>query len=842
MKFGEEIAARSVPRWASYNVKYNELKYLIKQRTSAGSSLPISVPTAGSSRWQDLENELYPIINREYENVSLFLRTKQGEIGRRLAYLEKQVTAVLQVIALSSTTRVSSQPRKYQRLVKEGEAIGDEIECLSRFAAVQKTAFRKILKKYRKWTGSTALQERLERDVFSSGALQVDYAGYLQRLGKSTGVITTRLQEPMLTGQDPSRARRTRQRTLSQSNAPAINEISSRSVLHFDAALDEVPYGETGGSAYFWIHSEHLEQVETLLLRHMNLRDPGPSSRQSPASSTDDLSGSLKSTSDETHQVILDNTQRFIRDSNRTRPSRAAVIARWNSAANALFTLSSLSPRSEVTSPVSVKRKHVSGLIGRSYDQPGSLTASRRESEKVRDYLSEHRDVKPLASVHSTRLRYTGMNNKKDIGSWATLDCSMRFEAITEAAAVDTHGHESRGEAFPYAVLHVRWEFSKMPELVRVLETSNLAESVQKFSVESAAIHMTNTELERPAWMSLLTADIRRVPPLLTNKSSLKSRGKEPKMVVVYNSSGPSSAGGDSVFSATQGLSSATEVENDNELNTEVRASQAGASQAGEHGSRAKKFKLKNARKKKVKVQLPPPFEVEPQRYWNEFDDGDSDVNAGDDRYAIYVDPNEETFPGAETFSRVFGSMFDSLRQGRDRMVSWWPMSSKSGASANERTPLLFGSSSRKGSNDGSLESSGSDSEDMLVQPPYQRKQKGMFRSSYARNKKLSRRQKTVERTLFQAYVALIVVAYLLLGMAAVLLGTGRKKQRLEVDAGVVTGVVAAEACTGISIVLVCMRRQRLDPIHWGLVTVNIAVVAVIGVAELALMFGNISV
>lgn len=832
MKFGETLYQRSVPKWAAYNVKYNELKHLIKQRTSAGSSLPISIPTTGTSRWQDLENELHPVIKREYQDVSLFIRTKQGEINRRLAYLDKQVTAALRAVANGNNSRPISQARRYQKLVKDGDVIGSEIESLSRFAAAQKVAFRKILKKYRKWTGSTALQERLDRDVFSSGALQVDYADYLQRLAKSTTIIASQLQRPMLTGPESLQGRGRHGRTLSQSNAKVLNDLCAKGLLHFDAALDEVPYGESGGSAYFWIHPDYLEQVEALLLRHMTAQDQRPSSRQSPSSSTHDLTSSLSSVSDATHQIVLDNLQRFLRDDSAIRPSRAAAIARWDSGPDAILTLASLTRKSDYTSTVILKRKHVSSLLYRA--QEDNATARSKSAGEVADYLSEHRDVKPLAAIYSHRSRFSGLNNTKDIGTWAVLDHSIRFDTADQTKCDGLYPQLEAGEPFPHAVLHVRWEFSRLPELIRILETSNLLEPVRDFSLERAAVFTVTKELEQPPWRSLLGIDIRRLPSLLNKKESPGEARRELTPAVVSNSSGPSSAGGDSVFSATQAQSSATEPE------TGADSSTSPNSPALKRSSEpVKRFKMKNARKEKVRILSPPRPEPEAQRYWNEFDDGDSDVHE-EERYAIYVDPNEETFPGAETFSRVFGGMYDSLRKGKDRVVSWWPMGASDGANDGERTPLLFGAPGRKGSNDASIDSSGSDTDDYLGQPSRRQKRGGLFRQAYASGRRLSSKQKALERTLFQFYTGLITLAYILLAVAGILLGTSKKKRGLEVDAGVITGVVAAEACAGISIVLICMRRQKLGPVHWGLVAVNIAVVAVVGVAELALMLGNL--
>ena len=42
---------------------------------------------------------------------------------------------------------------------------GDEIRSLARFTGTQRTAIRKLLKKYKKWTGSTNLETRFREDV-----------------------------------------------------------------------------------------------------------------------------------------------------------------------------------------------------------------------------------------------------------------------------------------------------------------------------------------------------------------------------------------------------------------------------------------------------------------------------------------------------------------------------------------------------------------------------------------------------------------------------------------------------------------------------------------------------
>ena len=817
-----------MPKWAAYNVNYNQLKHLIKVRTSTGSAIPVSIPSASVSRWHDLENELYSVIEQEYENVALFLRSKQGEIERRLSHLEKQVQAAQKAVEHGALDRPILQARKYQRLVKDAESIGDEVENISRFAAVQKTAFRKILKKYRKYTGSSALQHRLEVEVFSSGALQVDYADYLQRLSAQSHTISSQLAGPMLSGsrfQSPRKATASAGDVSNRSNAKAIATACSNGALQFDVALSSVADGEAAGSAHFWIHPDNLQEAETLLLRHMRLLQP----RSPPASANNG-----DSQDDRQHHIAFyDNLERFTEDISLGRPSSMALTARWTTDPEALVTFSSLVPNSTSTETVKIRRKGVGAVLRRSPE-----ARQDKDCKKIQSYLSEHRDVKALADMHALRSRYVGLNNASEIGSWATLDSSI----LVAPAALEQLGslaaEAAAAEAFPHSVLHIRWELSRMPEVVRVFQTSYLAEAVSDFTLGKAAVYTVFKDLEQPSWRQLLETDIRKVPSSMRRKPPVQN--KVTGLPAVPISSGPSSTDGpsDSVFSIAAGQSSATSEENSPIL---------------QHGKTLPKpdevspFPPQNVapvKKKRARIMSPPRKDEPPRRYWNEFDDGDSDVNA-EDTYAIYVDPNGSSFPGAETVSKVFGSMYDSLSKGSKRVISWLPIASeREQPSSGERTPLLF---DEQGNTDVDPESSGSDIDEFLVQPRRKKRRPSIYQSPsqppwksrgrFRPGQPLSKRQRALEATLFQFYTGLIALAYLLLIMAGILFSAGRRKKVLEVDAGIVAGVVAAEACAGISIVLICMRRKPLGAVHWGLVTINVTTIVVLGIAELTIMF-----
>lgn len=834
MKFGDTLYQRSVPKWAPYNFKYNELKHLIKTQTSAGAAVPRGIPAQGKSRWEDLDTQLLRLLEAEYDNVTLFLGSKQGEIQRRLAHLEKQIKIAQRAVEDNALDKPILQARKYQQLARDIDGIGDEIQNLSRFAAVQKTAFRKILKKYRKWTGSTALQTRLDVEVFSSKKLQTDFSDYLQQLSEDKAILTDELAVPMLTGRPREHSSDRQQRRLSahakRSAIAQIDDAIARGPLDFDAALSTVPYGEAAGSAFYWIHPDNLDEARAFLLRHMRdaAAPPSPSRK-----SSQDLVGSIRRSStmsnsspDLTHLVVFDNAQRFVKDTSVSRPSRIALSGHWSNESKAVITLAGLSPTSSGGTSLPLDRNDLLAALSR--DMPISNPST--EVAAAHRYLTEHRDIKPLAEICTHRTRYIGMTNSADVGNWATLDTSVTVTPVDMDQIGEPQHLSQAGDAFPYAILHVRWEFARIPSVVRALDESHLVERVHDFTLEDMAIHTAQQDLPEPSWRSVLQKDIRKVP-LVPRISRLGRAARERlnPLEVAGSSSGPSSSDGPtgSVFSvATVEQSSATSE---------------GRADTGEPSRKTTKPSLpRTRRKKRARIQVPP-REPPPVRYWNEFDDGDSDVNQ-EESYVIYVDPNEPMFPGSETVSKAFEVMYDSLSKGTTRVISWLPLSSAVSAQrGSEQTPLL--------GSEIDPDSSGSETDELIVPQPLRSSQVGRMprhpkrpmSSTYRPHQILSPRQKALERTLFLFYSGLMALSYVLLVMAGILLGTGRRKARVEVDAGVVAGVISAETCAVAAMILILMRKQRLSVIHWGVVGVLVASAVVLGMALLALMFAGVS-
>ena len=109
MKYGDTLQQRSIPLWESCkkdilprspkfellnghatpdNVDYNDIKRLIKVRTTQGQgqgqAKAIAVSGHETKALHAFEDELYRELRDQHQRIDLFVQSKAGEIGRRL--------------------------------------------------------------------------------------------------------------------------------------------------------------------------------------------------------------------------------------------------------------------------------------------------------------------------------------------------------------------------------------------------------------------------------------------------------------------------------------------------------------------------------------------------------------------------------------------------------------------------------------------------------------------------------------------------------------------------------------------------------------------------------------
>ena len=806
------------------------MKQLIKERTTNKTASPVSIPGSGDddSRWNRLEDELFILLVDQHDRVNLFTKSKYGELERRLDRLTRQLNQFGGQLDhnLASHGPVR-QSRRFQRLVEATEEVGEEIQSLSRFSNTQRIAFKKILKKYQKWTGSSTLAKRMNNEVFShpTSFLKPDFSPLLNQLADLQSSLR-HISEHGVTKEKTATSKDSDStaRDTSKCSASAIDKtFRDGGSLEIDIALATTPLGPKGGRAVYWVHPDNVDEVRVLVLRHM--RDVGANRRRSlprtdSGGSIGSRPGSVSSEdpndmADYTNVVFFDHLEAFIMEQNAATlnhtedtPGSCALEvmmqANWAKDSKLAFVATSdtvtiqpfdntLGQRSHNFHIHRVRRKDIDRILPNTNFSVDSEDQS-ADLPEVRKWVKEHPQVKPLVYVTTRRSRYAGLENGNEAGFWAIMDQSVTMSSVNSTSLVEGDDSKQSKSDFPHTVLDLRWEQDQAPELVNILNASYLTERVRGFSLQTHAVYTIccPPEITRPLWMSILDKDIRKVPPKQAKSSvkrTLEVSGESSKgnSVSAGSTDGRTSTG----FSANTMPSSATSVQNSAVEDGLVSPTGTG---------------------KKRKFPIPrdvPVKNAEPiKRYWNEFDDGSE---AGDgEAYTIFVDPDTSFgFPGATMVSNT-GTVVRNAAKASGRKLQLW-LNFGSPKQDPARAPLLS-EQSRQSSYSPDVEDS-SDSE--ILNPPKIRAPsfaRGKFgrRTSSVRE----RRQKSREIGLLRTYLGCFTAAYILLVVTTILQTTAKRKAAFEADVGVVVGVVAS-LCLGVMAMgMMSLRNERVSWLH----------------------------
>ncbi|KAI9054117.1 hypothetical protein LZ554_001288 [Drepanopeziza brunnea f. sp. 'monogermtubi'] len=219
MKYSERFHKESVPQWAPFNVDYIELKNLIKLNTTRNQGQAIAIPGQADPRLEKFEKSFFDELKNQHNRVDLFVKNKADEYTHWLNDLQKQVVKLLE-----RTTRLKGGPipealhRKYIIYNDRIERCGEEITSLERFQKAQREAFRKILKKYKKWTGSATLGERFDFEVLNrpDSFTKFDLDELRSRYRLLSASIRSSTPPPISGTTSPSSSRRPSRRSSTQ--------------------------------------------------------------------------------------------------------------------------------------------------------------------------------------------------------------------------------------------------------------------------------------------------------------------------------------------------------------------------------------------------------------------------------------------------------------------------------------------------------------------------------------------------------------------------------------------------------------------------------------------------
>lgn len=185
---------------------------------------------------------------------------------------------------------------------------------------------------------------------------------------------------------------------------------------------------------------------------------------------------------------------------------------------------------------------------------------------------------------------------------------------------------------------------------------------------------------------------------------------------------------------------------------------------------------------------LPPPHLSSQQKYWNEYDDG-SENGDHDEYYAIYIDPEgDSSFMGIGYLTASF-----------EKAKRWFKV-----RGGSEQRPLLTSDSDTLGYGYASTalhtdsEEEGYSSAETFL--PYEG-----YRTHYALPSVAEQHAtRTRERALLLGTIGCFTASFVLLSIASILMSTGKRKLRVEVDVGVTVGVMVSlfSACSGLGMTL----------------------------------------
>lgn len=221
-----------------------------------------------------------------------------------------------------------------------------------------------------------------------------------------------------------------------------------------------------------------------------------------------------------------------------------------------------------------------------------------------------------------------------------------------------------------------------------------------------------------------------------------------------------------------------------------------------------------------------------PQAYWNEYDNG-SEAGDPNEPYTIYIDPDaDDGFPGQKAVVYV-------LRRAKVpflRMKGWLVPQARTG----ERRPLLLSRESSGGGYFNSIPSStlGTDTDfDDASSNDFPAGYEAHYASfpSVADQKLAATR----EALLFHSTIGSFFASFVLLLIAGILIATGRHRLRVEVDAGVTVGVVAALFFSTLGLSIMLCRWQRCGWLQRGFVGLSFTGVCIISGMLLVLVMGN---
>ncbi|BFZ61824.1 hypothetical protein YB2330_002900 [Saitoella coloradoensis] len=459
MKFGESLSRHSAPELKPYNLDYDAIKKEIKAATSEN----------GCSR--EREDRLLQLLQEELRRVDDFVKSKSGEIDRRIAH------------SLKSGANNRARPKQPQlknffKFDDELNRLTQDVRSLARYIAAQKEGFRKLVKKHAKWCtrhapGADSLHGRFAPSLQSPDAFhkRVDFGQWLVQLA-----------------------------SLHSDRDPSVHKPGSEVSVASDASLAPV------NSITYWVHPDNATELDFVLLKYMALHVP---------------SSSRKTAMQRMRTVYLDtdNLDKLREASGNAGKAQVPTVT-WSEGSELLEATITLPEEDGQKKVVRVPRKHVEQYIRKAADDldfyaianEGGLDPPAKLQEA--HAVAKSAELQPVLKAATRRTQFAQFSHETGNVS-AFLDRDIRLLRIEKGKRRWVSEESDKGgETFPFAVLEVQWHGGQPPWL-QELTASHLVELVDGFSlyVHAAYKLLSATNVQAPSWMSSIDRDIRKLPP-----------------------------------------------------------------------------------------------------------------------------------------------------------------------------------------------------------------------------------------------------------------------------------------------------------------------------------------
>lgn len=282
--------------------------------------------------------------------------------------------------------------------------------------------------------------------------------------------------------------------------------------VELDAALATAPLVEGSRRTVYWVHPEHLVEVQVIILRHAALRASNPSSTPIESSSSSISSrpptglgqtASLNAGGVEIGLIVCDDLENFTARQNNAAtgksntpvndaPQRGAACIRYSPSQEILLAVDLASesnpqslpwPKNDRIRLAKLKRTNPRRpVFDSSSEEDCPLIDKSAQSQEAYQWLAKHHGIQPLVQIRCKRAQFTGLRNNEDAGLWITLDTDVRMSKCNrDSIRFKDEGHmtmlggvKDHPESFPHAVLEIRVEGGYTTSLCEFLNRSKL--------------------------------------------------------------------------------------------------------------------------------------------------------------------------------------------------------------------------------------------------------------------------------------------------------------------------------------------------------------------------------